>query len=258
MHRSSHTIKSKKIQICAGNIHHHKPMSKTSLEFRLRCVPYSTKYYRFILCYIARSGVLLLFVSILTSIVQLQSNKFEQRGLEIILTDPDSFRIATSSLPSVLLKMNLTWSLKTSYFPIPHTNFTKHGSPKSMTSIKLLHCAKSSLTKVYGFGTLNLVTIVWKISFTIFLEHLPPQLEIAGLLQSSTPSCKYSQVNLTWLKFFILPVSITCIWHSWVSIYRTKTWGLLPHMVSLHHITSSYYNFRGLKFNKLPLIYFFQ
>jgi hypothetical protein len=91
------------------------------------------------MCYIARSGGLLLFVSILTSIAQLQS----------------------------------------------------------MTSIKLLHCAKSSPTKVYGFGTLNLVTTVWKTSFTIFLEHLPPQLEIAGLLQSSTPSCKDSQVNLT-------------------------------------------------------------
>jgi hypothetical protein len=182
MHRSSHTIKSKKIQICVGNIHHHKPVSKTSLEFRLRCVPYSTKYYRFILCYIARSGGLLLYVSILTSIAHLQSNKFEQWVLGIILTDPDSFKTTTTSLPSVLLKTNLTWSLKTSYFPIPHTNFTKHGSPKSMTSIKLLHCAKSSPTKVYGFGTLNLVTTVWKTSFTILLEHLPPQLEIAGSL----------------------------------------------------------------------------
>jgi hypothetical protein len=68
------------------------------------------------------------------------------------------------------------------YLPIPHTNFTKPGSPKSMTSIKLLYCAKSSPTKVYGFGTLNLVTTVWKTSFTILLEHLPPELEIAGSL----------------------------------------------------------------------------
>jgi hypothetical protein len=36
-------LKSKKIQNCADNIHHHKPVSKISLEFRLRCVPYSTK-----------------------------------------------------------------------------------------------------------------------------------------------------------------------------------------------------------------------
>jgi hypothetical protein len=83
-------------------------MSKTSQDFRLRCVPYSTNYYRLILCYIARSGGLLLFVSILTSIAQLQSNKFEKRGLEIILTDPDSFKTTTSNLPSVLLKTNLT------------------------------------------------------------------------------------------------------------------------------------------------------
>jgi hypothetical protein len=72
-------LKSKKIQNCAGSIHHHKPVSKTSLEFRLRCVPYSTKYYRFILRYIACSGGLLCFVSIFTPIAHLQLNKFEQR-----------------------------------------------------------------------------------------------------------------------------------------------------------------------------------
>jgi hypothetical protein len=66
-----------------------------------------------------------------------------------------------------------------------------------MTSIKLLHCAKSSPTKVYGFGTLSLVTTVWKTSFTIFLEHLPPQFEIAGLLQCFTPSGEDSQMNPT-------------------------------------------------------------
>jgi hypothetical protein len=47
------------------------------------------------------------------------------------------------------------------------------------------------------FGTLDLVTIVENTSFTNILEHLPPQLEIAGLLQSSTPSCEDSQVNPT-------------------------------------------------------------
>jgi hypothetical protein len=46
---------------------------------------------------------------------------------------------------------------------------------------------KTSPTKDYGFGT----------SFTILLKYLPSQLEIAGLLQSSTPSCKDSQVNPT-------------------------------------------------------------
>jgi hypothetical protein len=39
---------------------------------------------------------------------------------------------------------------------------------------------ESSPTKVYGFGTLDLVTMIWNPSFTILLEHLPPQLEIAG------------------------------------------------------------------------------
>jgi hypothetical protein len=47
------------------------------------------------------------------------------------------------------------------------------------------------------FGTLDLITIVENTSFTNHLEHLPPQLEIAGLLQSSTPSCEDSQVNPT-------------------------------------------------------------
>jgi hypothetical protein len=117
-----------------------------------------------------------------TPFAQLQSNKFEKRGLGTILTNPDSFKTTTSSLTSVLLKTILTCFLKTSYIPIPHTYFTKHGSPKSMTSIELLHCAKSSPTKVYGFGILDLFTIVWNISFTILLEHLPLQLEIAGLL----------------------------------------------------------------------------
>jgi hypothetical protein len=148
MHRSSHTIKSKKFQICAGNIHHHKPVSKTSLKFRLRCVPYSTKYYRFILCYIAHSGGLLLFVSILTSIAQLQSNKFEQRGLEIIPRDPDSFKTTTYNLPSILLRTNLTWSHKTSGIPIPRRHFTNNGSHNSMTFTRLLHCASKNILRL--------------------------------------------------------------------------------------------------------------
>jgi hypothetical protein len=45
------------------------------------------------------------------------------------------------------------------------------------------------------FGTLDLVTIAENTSFTNLLEHLPPQLEIAGLLQSFSPSCEDSQVN---------------------------------------------------------------
>jgi hypothetical protein len=47
------------------------------------------------------------------------------------------------------------------------------------------------------FGTLDLVTIVENTLLTNLLEHLPPQLEIAGLLQGSTPSCEDSQVNPT-------------------------------------------------------------
>jgi hypothetical protein len=65
-----------------------------------------------------------------------------------------------------------------------------------------------------------------------------------------------SESNL--FKVFIVPIHLTCIWHSWVSIYKTKTWGLLPPIASLHHLTLSYYNFIWLKFNKLPLVYFFQ
>jgi hypothetical protein len=154
--------------------------------------------------------------------------------------------------------MNLTWSHKTSGFPIPHTNFTRHGSPNSMTSIKLLHCAKSSPTKVYGFGTLNLVTTVWKISFTIFLEHLPPQLEIAGLLQNSTPPCKDSQVNLTWLKHLYCMYLLLVYGILEYPYTGLKPEVLLPHTDSLHHLTSPYYSFGWLKFNKLPLVYFFQ
>jgi hypothetical protein len=39
---------------------------------------------------------------------------------------------------------------------------------------------QTSPTKDYGFGRLDLVTTVGNASFTILLEHLPPQLEIAG------------------------------------------------------------------------------
>jgi hypothetical protein len=56
---------------------------------------------------------------------------------------------------------------------------------------------KASPTKDYGPVILGLVAMGWNTSFTIHLDHLPPQLVIAGLLQSSTLSCKDSQVNLT-------------------------------------------------------------
>jgi hypothetical protein len=252
MHRSSHTTKSKKIQICAGNIHHHKPVSKTSLEFWLRCVPYSTKYYRFILRYNARSGGLLRFVSISTPIDQLQPNRFGQRGLGITLTDSYSFKTTISCLPSVLLKTNLTWSLKTSGIPIPHTYFTKHGSHNSQTYIGLLWL------KSMVFDTLDLIAMGWNTLFNNLLKQLPPQLEIAGLLQSSTPSYADSQVNLTWLMclncwYIILVYGI--LEYPYTGL---KPEVLLPQIASCHHLTSPYYNFGWLKFNKLPLVYFFQ
>jgi hypothetical protein len=56
---------------------------------------------------------------------------------------------------------------------------------------------KASPTKDYGLVILGLVTMIWNTSFTNLLEHLPPQLEIASLLQISTPSCEDSQVNPT-------------------------------------------------------------
>jgi hypothetical protein len=56
---------------------------------------------------------------------------------------------------------------------------------------------KASPTKVHGFGTLDQVTMIRNTTLTNLLEHLPPQLEIAGLPQSSTPSCGDSQVNPT-------------------------------------------------------------
>jgi hypothetical protein len=115
----------------------------------------------------ALSGGLLPFVSRLTSIAQLQSNKFEQRGLEIILTDPDSFKTTTSSLPSVLLKTNLTWSLQTYGIPIHRTYFTKRGSHNSMNSIELLHCALKNLLRL---KTMVLVHLPW---FEHFIHHSP-------------------------------------------------------------------------------------
>jgi hypothetical protein len=130
------------------------------------------------LCYIALSGGLLLFVSILTSIAQLQSNKFEQRGLETILTDSYSFKTTISCLLFVLLKTNLTWSLKTSYFPIPHTNFTKHGSHNSITFIGLLHCALVKLLRLKTMVLVHLTKLPWfgtlhsPISLSIFLLNL--------------------------------------------------------------------------------------
>jgi hypothetical protein len=48
---------------------------------------------------------------------------------------------------------------------------------------------QTSLTKDYGLVIHGLVAMGLNTSFTILLEHLPSQLEIAGLLQSSTPSC---------------------------------------------------------------------
>jgi hypothetical protein len=129
-----------------------------------------------------------------------------------------------------------------------------------MTFIGLLHCAlvKTSPTKDYGPVILGLVAMGWNTSFTILLEHLPSQLEIAGLLQSSTPSCKDSQVNLTWLKclnyrYIVLVYGILEYPYTWL-----KPKVLLPPTDSLHHLTSPYYSFGWLKFNKLSLVYFFQ
>jgi hypothetical protein len=56
---------------------------------------------------------------------------------------------------------------------------------------------KASPTKDYGPVILGLVAMGWNTSFTILLEHLPSQLEIASLLQNSTPLCDDSQVNRT-------------------------------------------------------------
>jgi hypothetical protein len=41
---------------------------------------------------------------------------------------------------------------------------------------------QTSPTKDYGHVILGLVAMGWNTSFTILLEQLPPQLEIAGLL----------------------------------------------------------------------------
>jgi hypothetical protein len=219
MHRSSHTLKSKKIQICASNIHHHQPVSKTCLEFRLRCVPYSTKYYRFILCYIARSGGLLLFVSILTSIAQLQSNKFEQRVLESILTDSYSFKTTTSSLPSVLLKTNPLWSLKTSGFPIPHTYFTKHGSHNFISFIRFLHCASKIILRLRLW-----FWYTWPSCHGLehFIHHSTWATSSSAwncwLLYSSALSCEDSQVNPTWLRFYT--ASTSYLYMAFLSIYK--------------------------------------
>jgi hypothetical protein len=62
--------------------------------------------------------------------------------------DTYSFKTTISCLPSILLKTNLTWSLKTSGISIPHTYFTKHGSHNSITFIGLLHCALVKLLRL--------------------------------------------------------------------------------------------------------------
>jgi hypothetical protein len=80
----------------------------------------------------ALSGGLLLFVSKLTSIAQLQSNKFEQRGLEPILMDSNSFKTTNSCLPSVLMKTKLTLYLEASSIAALSTYFSKYGSHNSM------------------------------------------------------------------------------------------------------------------------------
>jgi hypothetical protein len=130
--------------------------------------------------------------------------------------------------------------------------FTRHGSHNSLTYIGLLWL------KSVVFGTLDLVTMVENTSFTNLLEHLPPQLEIAGLLRSSTPSCEDSQVNPTWLRFLYCQYTILVYGILEYPYTGLKPMVLLPHTDSLHHLTSPYYSFRWLKFNNLPLVYFFQ
>jgi hypothetical protein len=117
---------------------------------------------------------------------------------------------------------------------------------------------ESSPTKVHGFGTLTLVTLFWNTSFTNLLEYLPSQLEIAGLLQSSTPSCEDSQVNLTWLKYLHYMYLLLVYGIHKYPYTGLKPKVLLPHIYSLHHLTSSYYNFRWLQFNMTTLVCFFQ
>jgi hypothetical protein len=109
------------------------------------------------------------------------------------------------------MKTNLTWSLDTTNISIHCTYFSKHGSHNSLTYIGLLRL------KSVVFGTLDLVTIVKNTSFTNLLEHFPPRLEIAGLLQCSTPSCEDSHVNPTWLKclycqYILLVDAARCWW----------------------------------------------
>jgi hypothetical protein len=57
--------------------------------------------------------VILLFVSILTLIAQLQSNKIKQiSGLEVVVANLLSIWTTNYNLPNILLKTNLTWSLQ--------------------------------------------------------------------------------------------------------------------------------------------------
>jgi hypothetical protein len=151
--------------------------------------------------------------------------------------------------------MILTWSLKTFGIPIHHTYFTKNGSPNSMNFYRAspLCFDQTSLTKDYGPVILDLVAMGWNTSFTNLLEQLPPQPQIAGSLESSTPSCKHSQVNLTWL---------TCLNYRYIVLVYgileypytgLKPEVLLPHTDSLHHLTSPYYSFGWLKFIKTAL-----
>jgi hypothetical protein len=148
---------------------------------------------------------------------------------------------------------------QTSSIATLNTYFAKYSSHTPWCSWGFLLCFNQSTPiKDYCSTILDLGAMVWNTSFTNLLELLPPQQGIDGLLWSSTPSCEDSQVNLTWLKclhcwYILLVYGILGYPHTWLNFGV-----LLSHIASLHHLTSSYFSFRWLKFNTTTLVYFFQ
>jgi hypothetical protein len=111
---------------------------------------------------------------------------------------------------------------------------------------------RSSLTKVCGFGYTWPSYHCWEYFIHQSSWASPSSawncwstIEFYSIMQRF--SCESNMI-----KILTLSVYRTCIWQSWVSMYKTKTWGLQPPIVSLHHLTSPYYSFGWLKFNTRP------
>jgi hypothetical protein len=122
----------------------------------------------------ALSGGLLLFVLILTSIAQLQSNKFEQRGLETILTY--SFPLGLTLLAYLLSywrRISHDLSKLHVFLYLIYTSLSMVHSTHVFHKASPLCFDQTSPTKGYGFGTLAMIwTFHSSFSLSIYLLSL--------------------------------------------------------------------------------------